>query len=125
MVPQALNWDLGGQGLQDLPHKAQTVFPLLSLTMVTCVLAPDHLPPALVKTVLGGVWKFLCILKDRFMSTDLKGEGGMTLNDRDVTQLGRWMDRWTWTHASYWLALEESVMACVAVTLPRTVTGPL
>lgn len=27
MIPPALNWDLGGQGLQDLPHKAQTHFP--------------------------------------------------------------------------------------------------
>lgn len=32
--PTALNWDLGGQGLQDLPHQAQTISPLLSPTTV-------------------------------------------------------------------------------------------
>lgn len=54
MILPALNWDLRGQGLQDLPHKAQTVFPVLSPTMVTHGPAPVHLPPALVKTILGG-----------------------------------------------------------------------
>lgn len=33
-ISPALNWDLGGQGLQDLPHKAQIISPLLSPTMV-------------------------------------------------------------------------------------------
>lgn len=33
--PTALNWDLGGQGLQDLPHQAQTISPLLLPTTVT------------------------------------------------------------------------------------------
>lgn len=72
MIPPAVNWDLRGQGLQDLPYETQTVFPLLCPTVVTHGPAPGHLPPALlVKTILGGAWEFLHILKGRSISSDL------------------------------------------------------
>lgn len=74
MIPPALNWVLRGQGLQDLPHKTRTVFPLLCPTMVTHGPVPGHLPPALlVKTVLGGAWEFVLILKGRSIFSDLTG----------------------------------------------------
>lgn len=75
MIPPALNWHLRAQGLQDLPHKAQTIFPLLSPTMVTRGPASDHLPPALIKTIPHGAWEFLHILKGRSTSIDLMGGG--------------------------------------------------
>lgn len=73
MIPPVLNWDLGGRGLQDLPRKAQTIFPLLSATTATPGAAPGRLPPALLKTSPGGAWQFLHIPKHRSISTDLMG----------------------------------------------------
>lgn len=108
MIPPALNWDLGVEGFQDLPHKAQTVFPLLSPTMVTHGPAPDHLPLALIKAIPGGAWEFLRILKGRSISIDLMG----------------FFCHLRGKIPSCCLTLVEGVMACVGVTLPRTVTGP-
>lgn len=73
VIPPVLNWDLGSRGLQDLPHKAQTIFPLLPATTATPGPAPSPLPPALVETSPGGAWRFLLIPKHRSISTDLIG----------------------------------------------------
>lgn len=68
--------------------------------------APDHLPPALVKTLPGGLGEFLRVLKDRSIPIDSVG-GGCLLGSKNPS-----------------FVLVKGVRVCVGVTLPRTVTSP-